>query len=313
MPEQIETSSKKVRGMAKASIDLIDTMFDIAEATQPITGRGIGYKLFARGLISSMKKKEMQRVYRLLKEAREQGTIPWEWIVDETRSLEKRQTWDDPEHYLRAVQRSYRREFWNQQPVRCEVVSEKGTVRGVLAPVLDKYGVGFRVMHGFTSATSAYELSQDDDGRELVLLYVGDFDPSGMYMSERDLPERFEKYEGDHIELNRVALRRDPTCDQVIALLSFPVADKLKDPRYKWFVSRYGDRCWELDAMDPNDLRACVEGAIKELIEPVAWERCEKVNKAEQESISSFLKKWNAPDANEWISPFWRHPGQRKR
>ena len=34
--------------------------------------------------------------------------------------------------------------------------------------------------------------------------------------------------------------------------------------------------------MDPNDLRDCVEQEIKELIEPVAWERCEVVNKAEQ-------------------------------
>src|SRR5215470_2101437 len=100
MTEQIETSSKKVRGMAKASLDLIDTMFAIAEATQPITGRGVGYKLFARGLIPSMKKNEMQRVYRLLKQARERDIIPWDWIVDETRSLEKSATWDNPDQYM---------------------------------------------------------------------------------------------------------------------------------------------------------------------------------------------------------------------
>jgi hypothetical protein len=298
--EQIETSSKKGRGMAKASLDLIEAMFDIAETTQPITGRGVGYKLFARGLIPSMKKKEMQRVYRLLKQAREQDTIPWDWIVDENRYLEKVPTWADSDQYMRSLQRSYRREFWDQQPVRCEIVSEKGTVRGVLAPVLDKYGVGFRVMHGFTSATTAYDLSQDDDGRNLILLYVGDFDPSGMFMSEKDLPARFEKYDGDHIELKRIAL----VSEQTRELLSFPATDKIKDPRYKWFVPHYGDRCWELDAMDPNDLRNCVEAAIKELIEPVAWARCETVNTAEQASISDFFGKWNAPDPNQWIDEF---------
>ena len=31
----------------------------------------------------------MQRVYRLLREAREQGLIPWDWIVDETCGLER--------------------------------------------------------------------------------------------------------------------------------------------------------------------------------------------------------------------------------
>jgi hypothetical protein len=40
--------------MAQASLDLIDEMHRIAEECAPITGRGIGYKLFAAGLIPSM-------------------------------------------------------------------------------------------------------------------------------------------------------------------------------------------------------------------------------------------------------------------
>ena len=44
--------------------------------------------------------------------------------------------------------------------------------------------------------------------------------------------------------------------------------------------------------MDPNDLRACVKRAIKKLIEPVAWKRCEVVNRAEQESLQTILAKW---------------------
>ena len=151
--EYFETGSKKGRGRAKRSIALIESMYDAAEAAQPITGRGIGYKLFTAGLIPSMARNEMQRVYRLLKEAREQGQIPWEWIVDETRELERVSTWSDPEEYASCVAQSYRRDVWNLQPNRIEVWSEKGTVRGVLAPVLDQYAVGFRVMHGFSSAT----------------------------------------------------------------------------------------------------------------------------------------------------------------
>jgi hypothetical protein len=44
--------------------------------------------------------------------------------------------------------------------------------------------------------------------------------------------------------------------------------------------------------MDPNDLRDCVERAILELIEPVAWQRCEIVNRAEQESLRTVLDSW---------------------
>ena len=144
------------------------------------------------------------------------------------------------------------------------------------------------VRSALSSATTINDVSQDDDGRELVVLYVGDFDPSGMYMSEVDLPNRFSKYDGDHITLRRIALTRDHVAD----LPSFPAADKRKDPRYEWFRRHYGDCCWELDAMDPNDLRDCVEQAIVELIEPVAWKRCETVNRAEQESLKTVLGAW---------------------
>lgn len=84
--EHFETRSKKPhgRGMAQKSLDLIEAMYAAAEAAQPITGRGIGYKLFTAKMIPSMATAEMQRVYRLLKQGRESGTIPWEWIVDET-------------------------------------------------------------------------------------------------------------------------------------------------------------------------------------------------------------------------------------
>jgi hypothetical protein len=288
MTEHFETCSKKGRGMARASLDLIDAMFAIAQAAHPITGRGVGYKLFTRGLIASVARSEMQRVYRLLKEARERGIIPWDWIVDETRAIERVSTWADPAEYARCVAKSYRRDFWDQQPHRVQVWSEKGTVRGVLAPVLDHYAVGFLPVHGFSSATAAHNIAEDDDGRELIVLYVGDFDPSGMFMSEQDLPARFAKYDGGHIKLRRIALTRE----QVTDLPSFPAADKRKDPRYRWFVTNFGDRCWELDAMDPNDLRDCVEREIVRLIEPIAWQRCEVVNKAERESLKTLLEKW---------------------
>jgi hypothetical protein len=82
----------------------------------------------------------------------------------------------------------------------------------------------------------------------LIVLYVGDYDPSGMFMSECDLPDRLEKYDGGHVELRRVALKREQTED----LASFPASDKKGDKRYKWFVRNFGAQCWELDAMDPT-------------------------------------------------------------
>jgi hypothetical protein len=63
--EHFQTGSKKLpgqRGMAQASRDLIAKMRDIAEEMQPITGRGIGYKLFIARLTASMDRSEMAKV-----------------------------------------------------------------------------------------------------------------------------------------------------------------------------------------------------------------------------------------------------------
>jgi hypothetical protein len=254
---------------------------------QSITGRGVGYKLFVHHLISSMD--DMRRVYRLLKEARERGIIPWAWIVDETRQIEQEPTWENPEDYADCVVSSYRRDFWEQQPVRVQVWSEKGTVRGVIAPTLDKLGVGFMPVHGYSGSTPVHNVAVDDDGRPLIILYVGDYDPSGLCMSERDLPKRFNKYGGNHITLKRIALKQEHLDD----LPSFSASDKKKDPRYKWFVQNYGDLCWELDALDPNDLRRMVEKAIKaHIFDTAAWKRCEVVEKAERESIRIGVSGW---------------------
>jgi hypothetical protein len=127
-------------------------------------------------------------------------------------------------------------------------------------------------------------------GKDVTIFHLGDYDPSGLFMSEQDLPARLAEYDGEHVDVCRIALTRE----QVSDLPSFSVTDKRADPRFNWFRDRYGGRCWELDAMDPNDLRDCVENAIRESIEPVAWSRCEVINRAEQESLKTIIAKWGA-------------------
>jgi hypothetical protein len=285
MTEQIEASSKKVRGRSKRTLELIEAMRNIAQETHPITGRGIGYKLFAAGLIGSMN--DMDKVYRALKIAREEGTIPWDWIVDETRELELVSTWQNPSRCANGF--FYRRDLWQTQSKTVEVLSEKGTVRGVLWPVLSRLGVGFRVLHGFSSATTVWDVSNRGiDNRPLVARYIGDWDPSGLCMSEHDLPKRIKEYQGDHIELRRIAL----TAEQTGSLRSFPATDKRKDPRFKWFTTNFGDRCWELDAMDPRDLRGIVENEIGALIDQDLWRQQEALQAREKESIEHQLRWW---------------------
>jgi hypothetical protein len=272
-------------------VQLIRTAREILKTIHPATVRAVCYQLFNHKLISSMAKSETNRVSTQLRDARERGLIPWPWIVDETREPECVNAWENPAAYVETVKRGYRRDRWTNQPERIEVWSEKGTIRGTLAPVLNSYGVTFRVMHGYGSATAVHDVAVESlDGEKLLtVLYVGDWDPSGLHMSEVDLPARVERYGGE-IAIERVALT--PKHVEAGDLPFFQAEDKRRDPRYAWYVRRYGRRCWELDALNPVTLRAAVEHAIRERLDLLAWQRAEQTEHAERESLLSILNAW---------------------
>lgn len=283
------------RGKARRSLQLIEASLEILREIQPASVRAVCYRLFTMGLISSMSKNETSRVSRQLTDARETETIPWSAIVDETRAVEAVPTWDDPEEFGKSVMAGYRRNKWDGQPTRIEVWSEKGTVRGTLKPVLDEFEVPFRVMHGYASATAVNQIVDDTAGEPTLALYVGDWDPSGLHMSERDLPERLEEYGGFNpdgsgdLEIERVALVEA----DLPGLPSFEAATKRKDPRYRWFVDNYGHTCWELDALSPNILRDRVRVAILAELDLPAWDRYVEAERLERASIVGAVRRWN--------------------
>lgn len=279
------------RGKARRTVELIDASRAILEDIQPASVRAVCYRLFAAGLLDSMKKTETNRVSVQLTWAREQGWIPWDWIVDETRAPELVPTWDSPESLLRAAAHQYRKDRWALQPRRVEVWSEKGTVRGTLRPVLDTYGITFRVMHGYGSATAVHEIAEESqhEARPFVAYYVGDYDPSGLHMSAVDLPARLDAYGAD-VRLVRLALIESDTTD---GLPWFDVETKRGDTRSAWFRARYGTRCWELDALAPPTLRARVADAIEaEIADPGAWARGARAEAEERESLMAVVGQW---------------------
>ena len=160
----------------------------------------------------------------------------------------------------------------------------------MLAPVLHEYGVTFRVMHGYGSSTAVHQVATEscEDEKTLTALYVGDWDPSGLHMSEIDLPRRLGQYGGD-VDVVRLALTSGDCNDE---LPSFQTDTKKHDARYKWYRPRYGSRCWELDALSPATLRDRVADAIEDRLDHDAWHRAEVVEKAEQESLASILSTW---------------------
>jgi hypothetical protein len=221
--------------------------------------------------------------------AREKGIIPWAWVVDETREAERASLWSDPNHIIDAAVQGYRRDYWQDQPRRVQVWSEKGTVRGTLAPVLREFGVTFKVMHGYGSATALWDAAKESNASEkpLTVLYAGDFDPSGMHMSTIDLPGRISRYNGE-IDFRRVALVKG----DLAGLPSFDASTKADDPRHRWFVDNFGGQCWELDAMSPVLLRQRVHESVQNLIDTEPWAHALQIEKVEAQSMRDFAQSW---------------------
>ena len=277
------------RGLAKKTIEMRNRAYAILEERHPAPVRHVCYQLFnVHRLIPDMSKKSTDKVSGILTRAREEGIIPWAWIVDDTRAVERRPAWSDPVGFFESVARQYRADRWADQPNRVMVISEKSTVSGMLRPVLRRWAVPFASFHGHSSATALNDLAGESiaDDRPLTILYVGDHDPSGRHMSDVDIPGRLTRY-GGSATLVRLAV----TPQQIAAegLPTFSAEEKEKDARHRWFVETHGDECCELDTVNPNVLRDLVGDAIRPLVDKTAWDRAEAVERVERASIQSYL------------------------
>jgi len=288
------------RGKSDASMALIEAAQEILAEIAPSTVRAVAYQLFNRKLIPDMSKSSTKRVSEQLVWARENDLIDWDDIVDETRAPEYNTGWISASGAIKSAVATYRRDNWQEQPNRLLVISEKGTVAGTLRPVLEEYGVDLVTMHGFGSATALHDLAEMTHGtRPLVMLYVGDFDPSGMHMSEVDLPQRLAEYgAADDVHIQRVALDADDLDDLGDACFSAhdKKGDEHKkgDARYRWFIENHGVVCAELDALSPAVLRARLEAAIQSYMDMDAWNHSLTIEAAEIESMQKFHQQWNS-------------------
>ena len=109
-------------------------------------------------------------------------------------------------------------------------------------------------MHGYSSPSVIKIVAQESHklDRPLLVFYVGDWDPSGLDMSEADLPKRLDAH-GGNLEIRSLAFEQYDVATGTLP--SFPASTKRSDTRYQWFADRYGDTCWELDALNPALLR----------------------------------------------------------
>ncbi|MGQ0595332.1 MAG: hypothetical protein ACT4QB_22635 [Gammaproteobacteria bacterium] len=151
---------------------------------------------------------------------------------------------------------------------------------------LGRLGYGAELVAHSFQATARTLL---DEALGFPVLHLGDHDPSGLDMT-RDLRDRLSQYARSEVDVRRVALNMD----QVEAFQPPPNPAKESDKRFKTYRREYGDQCWELDALPPEELARLTREAIEEDID---WRQWAESTTVIEESKASLRKLVDAAKA----------------
>ena len=274
--------------LVAAALEVFD-QYDTA-----ITLRQLYYRLVARLLIPNTIN-SYKRLSRIMVKAREEEAVPVNCLEDRSRRILGRGDvgYDSAEDYLKqklsSLQDSWKgftMPMWEEQPVYVLISLEKDALSRLVSRVANLYSVRTFPTRGYPSFSyvqiMANYMQTRLGGKPTVLLYFGDFDPSGVDI-ERDLEDRLSRYGAKDFKVKRIAL----TAEQIRQYDLPPMPVKRSDARAESFMATHGDRSVELDALDPNLLQEVVEKAILENIDVRKWNtRVKKI-----ESLQSWIKE----------------------
>jgi hypothetical protein len=210
-----------------------------------VTLRQLFYRLVAAELLPNT-----QNAYKTLSkrtaEARRAGTFPD--LIDRTRDIHRHAAWGSPEDARSALRQQYRRDRTEGQAQTVYVGVEKNGMIAQLEHWFGEFGLPILALGGYSSQTYTDDVREDAgaQGRPAVLLYAGDFDPSG-----EDIPRDFCARAGCFDIVRRVALSAEQVRDYHLP----PLPGKATDSRAAGFVAKHGRLVQvELDALPPDTL-----------------------------------------------------------
>jgi hypothetical protein len=228
-----------------------------------VTLRQLFYRLVSAQLIPNSQV-AYKRLSALTAEARREGDFPD--LIDRGRKIHQATYFSDVGHALRSVIRWYRLDRTEGQDVSLYLGVEKSGMVEQLSAWFGDLGIPILALGGYSSQTYVADVIADVQAQErpAVLLYAGDFDPSG-----EDIDRDFEERTGCWDEVVRVAL----SAEQVTSYRLPPNPGKVTDSRAGGFIARHGELVQvELDALDPNDLRVLFQAAIDRYWDVSAYE-----------------------------------------
>ena len=229
-----------------------------ASGELPTSNRFLYYELVQRGVLDKEKTRQRGRgsdqdLSDASKWLRDEGFVPWSWIVDETRSLILWEYADSVAAYLRAQVAHARIDCWDGQPPPL-ILCESRTFGGVLTRTLaGDYLCPVAATNGQVGGFLHTNVVPTLLGNTRSVLYVGDFDHQGAQI-EQNTRRVLVREAGDR-EWTRVAL----TADQAVGLeVKFGI-----DRRYK--PARTAPKV-EVEALGQSVVTGIVRDALDELL-----------------------------------------------
>lgn len=258
-----------------------------------LTLRQLYYQFVSRDLLENLVE-NYKRLGDIISSARLAGLVDWNAIEDRTRNLVSSPHWGSPSSIIKACVDQYRIDRWDNQEHRVEVWIEKEALAGVFSEACDDLDVSFFACRGYTSQSEMYVAGKRlatyaYKGQTPVILHFGDHDPSGIDMT-RDVQERLEMFAKGPVLVHRIALNRD----QIDRYKPPPNPAKTKDPRFADYKKKFGEKSWELDALDPRTMKKLIEAHVDQYRDMDLWE--EAISREEHErsllvEAANFIKK----------------------
>ncbi len=268
------------------TLDLISAAREILKLQNPMTLRQTYYQLVAKHIVDN-NKNEYQKLSNALVWARQQELIPWGWLEDRTRQPRQVNMWSNLQDFFETVKISYRKDVWENQENYVVVWVEKDALSGIFQRAVDIYGVTLIVGRGYNSWSVKKELADmfRAYGKKPVVLYFGDFDPSGEDIF-RDIEESFGFFQISLKKIEKISLTKND-----INKYNLP-ADfaKKSDTRSKKFIAKNGDMAVELDALPVDILREKIKNGIEKYLDMEKFKIVLGEQSQEQYEIEEFLK-----------------------
>ncbi len=283
---------KRFRAATLAIIETCNSILDdYARQGFDLSLRQLYYQLVSKDLIENSDR-SYSRLGDIVSDARLAGLLDWDMIVDRGRTTRANVHWNSPAEIVRAAVNSFRIDKWEDQPCHIEVMVEKQALEGVIIPTCRKLDVNFTANKGYSSQSFMYRKGQElyekaEEDKELIILYLGDHDPSGLDM-DRDVLERLQMFAQRPVRVQRLAL----LMAQIQQYAPPPNPAKMKDVRAKKYIKKYGRFSWELDALNPSILSSLIERAVHSYRDQPKWDAAVKKENSMRAELKEMAKDY---------------------